>query len=273
MNPSDLETRLNAAHRFAIEAGRHTLKYFQTDQFEVEKKGDGSPLTIADQEAESLLRERIELDFPEDGIVGEEFDDKPSSSGFCWILDPIDGTKSFISGVPLYGTMVAVEKIQTQTTPREPVIGSVYFPGLDVGIYAAKGMGAWEFVRDGEPVRASVSKKSEMSESVLTTTSSHSFGDRNASQVFEALANQVYFSRTWGDVYGYYLVATGRVEIMIDPELNVWDAAAVLPILEEAGGKFTDWQGNPVIDGGDGIGSNGLLHDQVTSVTRTADPL
>jgi len=264
----DLQKRLELAKQIAKSAGRLTLEYFQTDRFEVIKKGDGSPLTIADQEAEKFLRGAIKEIFPDDGIIGEEFDNTAGQTEFTWILDPIDGTKSFISGVPLYGTMVAVEKAAEAGAARQSVIGSVYFPGLDVGIYAGRGSGTWSFEGDGDPVRANVSKTSKLNDSVLVTSQVETFRSRNADEVYRQLADSVYFCRTWGDVYGYYLVATGRVEIMIDPMLNIWDAAAVQPIIEEAGGRFSDWAGNPRIDAGESIGSNGLVHDQVIELTQ-----
>ncbi|MGB2498434.1 MAG: inositol monophosphatase family protein [Mariniblastus sp.] len=259
----ELEARLSFANQIAKAAGKRTLKYFQTALFDVQKKEDGSPLTIADQDAERYLRKMIQEHYPSDSIIGEEFESVEGSSPYRWILDPIDGTKSFISGVPLYGTMVAVEQIESDSKIRNSVIGSVYLPGLDVGVYAAQGLGAWAFQGDQPVVRAKVSKKSELEDSVLTTSSIDSFGARGAGDAYQALSSSVYFCRTWGDVYGYFLVATGRVEVMIDPELNIWDAAAVQPIIEEAGGKFTDWQGDQRIDSGDAVGSNGLIHEAV----------
>ena len=270
MSKLELETRLTFANQIAKAAGRRTLKYFQTNLFDVQKKEDGSPLTIADQDAERYLRNKIQEAYPADSIVGEEFESVEGSSPYRWILDPIDGTKSFISGVPLYGTMVAVEKVEAEPTVRKSVIGSVYFPGLDVGVYAAQGSGAWAFQGDQTPTPARVSRKSRLADSVLTTTSVDSFGVQDAGDLYRELASSVYFCRTWGDVYGYFLVATGRVEVMIDPELNIWDAAAAQPIIEEAGGRFTDWQGNQRIDSGNAVGSNGLIHEAVIEMMRTA---
>ena len=263
-----MEARLELAKTIAKSAGKLTLNYFQTDRFDVMKKGDGSPLTIADQESEKHLRAAIKEAFPNDAVVGEEFGETAGDSGYCWILDPIDGTKSFISGVPLYGTMVAVEKVADPDLPRQSIIGSVYFPGLDIGIYALRGNGAWSFQAEEAPVAAKVSMKSEITDSVLATSEVEAFGDRGANEIYQQLADSVYFCRTWGDVYGYYLVATGRIEIMIDPELNIWDAAAVQPIIEEAGGRFTDWAGTNRIDAGEAIGSNGLIHPSVVEITK-----
>ncbi|MEM7457743.1 MAG: inositol monophosphatase family protein [Planctomycetota bacterium] len=254
--------RLESARDFAIQAGKLTLDHFCTG-VKVEKKGDGSPLTIADRGAETLLRRLIGEHFPEDAIVGEEFENKDGTSGWRWILDPIDGTKSFISGVPLYGTMVGVE------FEGSCDIGVCYFPGLDEGIYALTGNGAWSFAGSNEPVRAKVSGCTSLSESVLVTSEAETFSKRPAAEVYQQLASSVYFARTWGDAYGYYLVATGRVEMMIDPILSVWDAAAVKPVIEEAGGRFTDWAGNVNIEAGEAIGSNGLIHEAILEITRS----
>jgi fructose-1,6-bisphosphatase/inositol monophosphatase family enzyme len=150
----------------------------------------------------------------------------------------------------------------------KPVIGCVHFPGLNEGIYAASGRGAWWYGSNASPKRAAVSKTTELDDCVLVTSELEAFEKRGASSVYTALSRSVFFARTWGDVYGYLLVATGRVEIMIDPILNIWDAAAVQPILEEAGGTFTDWAGVPRINGGEAIGTNGLIHDSVLEFTR-----
>jgi fructose-1,6-bisphosphatase/inositol monophosphatase family enzyme len=175
-------------------------------------------------------------------------------------LDPIDGTKSFISGVPLYGTMIGVEHA------GEARIGVIYFPPLSEGMFACHGEGAWYFQGESPPRRSAVSKTKQLGDATLLTTCVPAFAKRQANVQFEALSNRVRLARTWGDVYGYMMVATGRGDIMIDPFMNVWDAAALLPILQEAGGRFTDWQGVACIDGGDSIGSNGHLHDEVVAV-------
>ncbi len=265
MTQSEIEVqqRLELAKRIAQSAGQITLNYFQTDKFEVQKKGDGSPLTIADQASEKHLREEISQAFPDDAIVGEEFGAKDGSSGYRWVLDPIDGTKSFISGVPLYGTMVGVE------VDGNAVIGSVYVPGLDEGIYAATGLGAWWYRNGKKPVPARVSTRTNLEDCVLVTSESETFADRDAGGVYKSLVDSVYFARTWGDVYGYMLVATGRVDVMIDPVLNIWDAAAVQPIIKEAGGRFSDWAGDDRIDSGEAIGSNGHIHESILAFTRS----
>ena len=266
---TEVNPRLELANRIAVEAGRITLKHFRNSSLNVIKKGDGSPVTIADQESETFLREQIAANFPDDAIVGEEYGRTEGTSPFTWILDPIDGTKSFISGVPLYGTMVAVEQEVTDGD-RKSLIGSVYLPGIDEGIFASEGNGAWYFTGDQSPARAEVSKTTSLSDAVLVTSEVETFDERDAMDVYSRLAKATWYSRTWGDVYGYLLVATGRVDIMIDPILNVWDAAAVQPIIQEAGGRFSDWSGTNRIDAGEAIGTNGRLHEELLKLIGQA---
>jgi histidinol phosphatase-like enzyme (inositol monophosphatase family) len=259
---AEIGPRLDLALAAGKDAGRLTLRYFQQDNFTVERKSDASPVTVADRSAEELLRQRISTAFPRDGILGEEFGRAEGTSGFTWILDPIDGTKSFISGVPLYGTLVAVEH------EGRAIAGLAFMPALGEGAFAARGRGAWYF-RDGEQPRpARVSKKPRLAEGLLLTSQVDTFAQRKAAGAFEALQQSAYVTRTWGDCYGYFLVATGRAEVMIDPILNVWDAAAVQPIVEEAGGTFTDWQGVSSIHAREAIATNGLVLDEVLAITR-----
>lgn len=265
MTNAPYRDRFHLAKSIAKSAGRKTLDYFQTDRFEVIRKGDGSPLTVADQETERFLRDEIAKNFPDDEIMGEEFGHTPGDSGFKWVLDPIDGTRSFIHGVPLYGTMVAVIDQRDMKSPKA-VIGAIHIPGLNEGIYASTGQGAWHYQGDAEPVRASVSDNKSLADSIFVTTGMETFFERDAADKFVDLSRAVEFSRTWGDVYGYLLVATGRAEAMVDPALNIWDAAAVQPIIEEAGGIFTDWKNRPTFDGGDAIGSNGQFHQQILDI-------
>jgi histidinol phosphatase-like enzyme (inositol monophosphatase family) len=214
-----------------------------------------------------LLRERIAATFRDDGVLGEEFGTNAGTSGFTWILDPIDGTKSFISGVPLYGTMVAVEH------EGRALAGLIYMPGLDEGVYASAGQGTWHFAKAEQPRRAQVSQRPRLADGLFVTSQVDTFAKRAAMGAFEALQAAAYVTRTWGDCYGYLLVATGRAEVMVDPILNVWDAAAVQPIVEEAGGTFTDWQGASTIQAGEAVATNGLVSGEVLAITRQAPRL
>lgn len=251
--------RAETAIELARMAGQSTLKYFGK-KFDVERKGDNSPVTIADKQAEQLIRAELAKRFPEDAILGEEFGEHAGSSEYQWIIDPIDGTKSFITGVPLYSTLVAL------LSNRQVLTGVIYIPALDEIISAAQGVGAWHSIGNGDPAQAQVSKRT-LSDGAFLVSQSDLFARRGASAVFDGLQSTAYVTRTWGDGYGYLLVATGRAELMVDPVANPWDLAAVQIVVEEAGGRFTDWKGNRTAFGGDGIGSNGVAHADALALT------
>jgi histidinol-phosphatase len=261
MSSNELAARLELARRAALEAGKLTLEYFRSESLAVELKLDRSPVTVADREAEQLLRRQIAAAFSDDAILGEELPEKQGTSGWRWILDPIDGTKSFIRGVPLYGTMVGVEH------EGRSVLGVVFIPALDECIYASMGQGAWYQVGGSAPKRAQVSAREKLSEALLCSSDTRIAAAERAG-AYARLQQAVAVSRTWGDCYGYLLVATGRAEVMIDPVMNVWDAAAIQPIVLEAGGTFTDWQGRETIYSGEGIATNGRVLDEVLAITR-----
>ncbi len=263
--PDKQATRLDFAVDIAREAGKRTLPMFRDAGLSVEQKADGSPVTLADRDAEEHLRKRIGEQFPDDAILGEEFDAFEGTSSYRWVLDPIDGTKSFISGVPLYTTLVAVLK------EEEPQIGVIYAPATDEMLFAETGAGCWYAVGEEKPRPAEVSKVSDLSKGVFLTTDMESFSTdrpRDARTVYQQLASACRLTRTWGDAYGYLLVATGRAEVMIDPVMNLWDLAALQPVITEAGGSFTDWQGQPTIHSGEAIATNGSLAKQVLAMTR-----
>jgi histidinol phosphatase-like enzyme (inositol monophosphatase family) len=242
---------LEAATSFAKEAGEITLRYFG-GLVDHESKGDGSPVTRADREAEQLLRARIEARWPDHGILGEEFGMTREDAPIRWILDPIDGTRSFMRGVPLYGVLIGVEA-------REgPFVGVAHFPALAETVAAGEGLGChW----NGNP--CAVSTIEELDWSLILTTDTERILSRPEGAGFRALMRGSSFSRTWGDCYGHILVATGRAEAMIDPILSSWDAGPLLTILTEAGGSFTDLTGTRTIHGGSGISSNGKVHELV----------
>ncbi|GIW93267.1 MAG: histidinol-phosphatase [Pirellulaceae bacterium] len=257
---TEVARRREAAVQWAREAGRLTLQWFQRPDLDVVRKADASPVTEADRQAEQWLRDRIARQFPGDAVLGEEHGEEPGRSGFRWVLDPIDGTKSFIFGVPLYTTLVGIEFEQTS------VVGVIHAPALDETVHAAVGAGCvYEHGTASRPAR--VSRRS-LSDGLFVTSQVDSFDRRKARALFDQLAERAYVTRTWGDAYGYLLVATGRAELMIDPVMHLWDAAAILPVLEEAGGRFTDWQGRRSTSSGEGIGSNGLVHAEVLQLTE-----
>ncbi len=262
--PRDIQDRLELAVRAARAAGRLTLKYFQRADAGLELKPDDTPVTRADREGEQLLRKSIGRHFPDDDILGEEFGEKQGGSGFRWILDPLDGTKTFIRGVPLYGTLVGVEK------DDEVVLGVIVLPAVAEYLYAARGGGSWHSEGGNPPAKARVSGTRALAEATFCYTSLGGFVETRRVGALEKLTSATRLSRGWGDCYGYALVATGRVDVMIDPQMNVWDCAALKPIIEEAGGSFTDWRGTPTIYGGESLATNGHLQEQVLDITRSA---
>ncbi len=266
--PDPVRDRLHFAVEIAREAGAITLQHFRRSDLQVERKADQSPVTVADRAAEELLRKRISERFPDDAILGEEHGSIAGTTGYQWILDPIDGTKSFIHGVPLYTTLIAVLQ------GSKPLLGVVYAPALAEMVYAAHGEGCWYVAgADSAPKPAKVSKIAKLNEALLVTTEIGSFSTRpngDALGTYLRLQDATRLARTWGDGYGYLMVATGRADVMIDPQMNLWDAAPLQTVIEEAGGRFFDWNGEPTIHAGESIATNGLLAEEVLAITRNA---
>jgi histidinol-phosphatase len=255
MNTSELEQLMSFGARIAQEAGEITLRYFQKVSSML--KADGSLVTEADFESERFLRSEIEKTFPNDGILGEEEGEQPGISGRRWIIDPIDGTFSFTHSVPLYGILIALE------VEDAPVVGIINIPVLGELVYAAKGCGCF---LNGKRARTTSSNRLE--EALLLSTDFGSYPDAGFKSASEHLQRTVAARRTWGDCYGHLLVATGRADIMLDPVMKVWDCAPLMPIVVEAGGTFTDWEGRPTIYGGNALSTNGPLFEQVMGVLR-----
>lgn len=241
---------LAVARRAADDAGRFALGHFKT-RLAVEAKADGSPVTIADRGAEERLRGVLGGAFPADGFLGEELGEAAGTSGRRWIIDPIDGTQSFVRGVPLWGVLVALED------RGECVLGVVALPALGETLWAVRGQGA--FV-NGAPARVA---STALADATICTSdaSPRHFGDKHAG--FDRLLRATARHRGWGDCYGYALVATGRAEVMLDPLMNPWDAAAVKPIVEEAGGCFCAWDGTATIYGGSALAMPATLRAPV----------
>ena len=248
-----LQKEMEFAAEAAWQAGKVTLRYFQTG-VRPEWKEDRSPVTAADREAEKTIRTLLAAAYPDDGITGEEYGSREGSSGRRWLVDPIDGTKSFVQGVPLYGVLIGLE------VGDEAVAGAVYLPALDEMVCAARGEGCWWNGR-----RASVSTVSSLTEACVCYTSSRSFSELGREDTWEAVRGRARVTRGWGDCYGHVLVATGRAEAMLDPVLNPWDCGPLPPILEEAGGTFTDWTGRTTVRGQDGFSTNGYVFDELAS--------
>ena len=237
-------------------AGDHTLKYFGT-VVDHDAKGDGSPVTIADREAEELIRRHVAERYPDHGVLGEEFGESNPGARVRWILDPIDATRSFMRGVPLYGVLIGIE------IDGDTVVGVANYPPLHELVAAATGLGC---TLNGRAAR--VSPVDTLENAVVLTTDVERILSRPEGGGWRQLQRRCAFSRTWGDCYGHLLVATGRAEVMVDPVMNPWDAAPFLPIVTEAGGRFTTRDGERTVHGGSGVSTNGLLHDEVLSALQ-----
>lgn len=246
-----MDALMQAAAEVARLSGDLALKHFKQG-IAVETKRDGTPVTAADREAESAARAWIEARFPEDGILGEEFGVQRPDAARRWILDPIDGTKTFIRGVPLWGTLVGVAR------GEELLAGAAYFPAVNELLVAAPGQGCW-----WNGTRCAVSKVSELAKATVLITDDRFAAAPERWPAWRKVSEKAAVSRTWGDCYGYLLVATGRAEVMADEILSPWDAAALLPIIQEAGGVFTDWKGARTAFGGSAIATNATLDAEV----------
>lgn len=239
---------LEAVHR----AGRLTLSHFQTG-IGIETKADGSPVTLADKGAERLIRDMIAEAFPGEDILGEE--EGGAIGGTGWVIDPIDGTKSFVCGVPLYATLLSYE------VEGNPIVGVCGFPALGEVVFAESGAGAYW---NGRACR--VSKTDQLEQATISSGSQFSMNKYGRSEGHWKLIQRSKIARTWSDAYGHALVATGRADAMIDPIVAPWDISAMRIIVSEAGGRCTDFAGGRPAD--EMISSNGRLHDAILEAFR-----
>lgn len=244
----------------AEEAGRGTLRWFRNVDLTADLKGDGSPVTRADREAEELIRRRIGEAFPTDGVIGEEFGTSAGTSGFTWVLDPIDGTKAFVRGIPTFGNLVAVLR------GERTVIGVANFPALDEIVSAAEGSGAhWKTGREGtRPARVSLTP--DLGQAVIEVASPSVFLREGTWSKYEELARRGAKLRGWNDAYGFALVATGRVDAAVDAGIKVWDIAPFEAILREAGGVMTDWRGRETLETDRVVMANSTLANQLVGI-------
>jgi histidinol-phosphatase len=256
----DLDALMEFASATAEGAGRVTLDHF--GRAAVEFKLDGSEVTAADRGAEEWARAAIAERFPQDGIFGEEGEESASKSGRRWIVDPIDGTRSFASAVPLYSVLITLED------QGVPVLGCVHFPVLSDTLVAATGAGAWV---NGRAAR--VSDCAELAAARVVTSGLEYWrdcADDEGRAGFDRLVRATRFARTWGDGYGYFLVATGRVDLFADPSAgSYWDYAPMQVILPEAGGRLSRFDGGPVGNASTALASNSLLHDAARRLLTT----
>jgi len=255
MNPewrARYELAIDAAHR----AGKLALSYYE-NAVAVEWKGDASPVTVADRNAEQLIRGIVGQVFPNDGFLGEEFGDQPGTSGWRWIIDPIDGTRSFVRGVPVWATLVGVEY------GGQTVIGVTYVPTTDETFHACQGNGAY---RDAKRIR--VSDVTDLKDAILVYSSLNWFIRQGRLDDFLRLYSATGRQRGYGDYWGFVLVAQGACDLMVEHGVHAWDVAATKILVEEAGGVFTDWDGTPTIHRPDVIATNGKLHEAARNLLR-----
>jgi len=252
-DPALLDDAVDLARR----AGELTLRWFRSADLVIDRKTDGSPVTEADKAAERLIRAELAERWPDDAILGEEEGITDGTSGRRWFIDPIDGTKAFTHGVPLYTNLIAVDD------EHGPAVGVINMPALGETVYAGRGLGCF---CDGAPTR--VSDRTRASGGYLTTSGF----DYWPEDMLAAVRSSGLQMRTWGDGYGYALVAAGRVDVMVDPVAGAWDLAPMPVVIGEAGGRFTDVGGVERIDGGSGVATNGHLHDEVVALLSPGGP-
>jgi histidinol phosphatase-like enzyme (inositol monophosphatase family) len=267
-----LASRVSLMRTLADRAGTVAMRHFQSVTLAVHAKPDASPVTEADLEIESLLRKEIRADFPADGLLGEEHGAHEGTSGYRWVIDPIDGTISFAAGVPLFGTLIGLER--TDGAAREVVAGICAMPALGESVWAARGQGAW-WERDGRNgatsrTEARVRAAVPLAEALVCTSGLEYFERAGRSDALVAIARAARRIRGWSDCYGGMLVATGRADAWFDPVMNPWDSGPFPVILEEAGGVFTDWHGRADIHGGSAVAAAAGLHAELLRAIQTS---
>lgn len=258
--PRDISLLMEAASDLAKLTAQTAMRWYHKP-IDVASKSDGTPVTIADREAEQAARDWLCNRFPGDGIIAEESPPVRVDAGRHWIVDPIDGTRTFVCGVPLWGSLVAC------CEGDRVLVGAVCCPVIGELAVAGESEGCWF---NGS--RSRVSEVSDISRATLLTTDERFSGNENRANKWRGISSRAAVSRTWGDCYGYLLVATGRAEVMVDGEMNPWDAAAVYSIVVEAGGEFTDWRGVRTAFGGDAIAGNSAMSREARRMLCTDSP-
>ncbi len=238
----------------ARRSGEVLERFFRDEELTVDAKGDRSPVTAADREAETLLRDLIGARFPEHGIVGEEFGAERGDADYVWYLDPIDGTISYIAGVPLFGTLIGLVRC------GEPILGVIHQPitgELAIGTPSGTTL-------DGRPVR--VREPAGLADARLLTSDATLIERHKDMDRFDELRRRVGLYRGWGDCYGYLLVASGRADIMVDPVMHPWDLIPLVPVIRGAGGVITTWEGDDPVSGSSALATTPGLHAKVLAI-------
>lgn len=259
---------LNLALRLADAADAITMARFEADDLRVESKPDLTPVSDADTQVEQHIREMLAAHRSEDAILGEEFGGDAALGGRQWVIDPIDGTKNYVRGVPVWASLISLME------DGEPVVGVVSAPALSRRWWASKGAGAWrsftapavagpDHIPSAAPKQVQVSGVSALSDASIAISSLSGWADRGLREQLIALTDSAWRLRGYGDFWSYMLVAEGAVDVAAEPEVSLWDLAALVPIVTEAGGTFTSLEGQPGPHGGSAVATNGLLHEAV----------
>jgi len=243
--------------RLAAISGEVIKRYYLTQHLDIEIKSDKTLVTRADREAESLMRDLIRKTYPEHGIIGEEFGEENASAEFVWTLDPIDGTVSFASGCPLFGTLIGLLR------GHRPVLGAIHQPVLSQLCIGD----SQQTTLNGRTVQ--LRNVHRLSEAVLLTTDFVSINNTKHKESFDLLLEKTHLFRTWGDCYGYLLVACGKADIMLDLDMKIWDVAPLIPIIEGANGVITTWSGEDAFLGPSCLATNRVLYPQVLKILRS----
>ncbi|MFC5992805.1 histidinol-phosphatase [Pseudonocardia hispaniensis] len=259
-----MDADLSLALRLADIADAMTLPRFRAADLRVTRKPDRTPVTDADTAAEDALRAELAAQRPGDGVLGEERGGEVPESGRGWLLDPIDGTKNFSRGMPVWASLIAL------TVHGTPVVGVASAPGLGRRWWAAAGAGAWTTdAPGGEPRRIAVSSVAELGDAYVSTTNAEVFRTHGTFDSWLALTERCWETRAFGDFWQHCLVAEGLIDVAVEPEANSWDLAALQVIVEQAGGRLSDLAGVATFAGGDAISSNGLVHDASLACFRS----
>ena len=257
-----IQTRLKFTHANTMACSKLALKWFRTDEADPEQKADGSPVTVADRAIETELRRLIADAFPDDAIRGEELPDTGGTSGYEWVIDPIDGTVSFVHGVPLFGTMIAVLK------DGVPTIGAIAMPCLDEMVIGATGHGAIH-IREGHPdTPLHLCKTDTLEDALVVVTAPKCFMDCNRWSLYEQVVERSRVTRGWSDCYAFMLVVTGRADAVVEAEVNLWDLAPVPPLIQEAGGCWSDFDGDASVETGTLICGSAGVHAELLALTQ-----
>lgn len=239
-----------------------SLDRFEASNLQVESKPDLTPVTDADLAVERALRERLSADRPADAVLGEEFGGDAAFEGRQWVIDPIDGTKNFVRGVPVFATLIAL------LVDDKPVVGVVSAPALARRWWAAEGSGAWRSFNGGSPRKLTVSGVRDLADASISFSSLAGWHELGLREQFVQLSDEAWRLRGFGDFFSYCLVAEGAVDIAAEPEVSLWDLAPLAVLVQEAGGRFTSLAGEDGPHGGSAVATNGLLHDEVLQRMR-----